>query len=222
MGVYGYIRVSTDRQANEGESLGAQQRILEGYAQMRDLRLDRVFVERGVSGAKPLGERPEGARMLDILQSGDIVLTPKLDRMFRSARDALTVCDKLKAGRISLHMIDLGGDTTTNGVSKLLFTILAAVAEAERDRTRDRIRDGKADQRARRRYLGGNTPFGWTVGHDGALVEDPAQQTAIAKMVGLRRAGHGLRAIAAAMKTQGHDLSHVTVQKILRAAQKGT
>jgi putative DNA-invertase from lambdoid prophage Rac len=221
MGVYGYTRVSTDRQANEGESLGAQQRILEGYAQMRDLRLDRVFVERGVSGAKPLGERPEGARMLAILQPGDIVLTPKLDRMFRSARDALTVCDKLKAGRISLHMIDLGGDTTTNGVSKLLFTILAAVAEAERDRTRERIRDVKADQRARRRYLGGATPFGWKVGQDGALVEHPGQQAAIVKMVGLRRAGHGLRAIAAAMKAHGHDLSHVTVQKVLRRAMAG-
>jgi hypothetical protein len=53
-------------------------------------------------------------------------------------------------------MIDLGGDVTGNGISKLVFTILSAVAEAKRDR----IRDVKADQRNRRRYLGGIVPFG--------------------------------------------------------------
>jgi len=121
-----------------------------------------------------------------------------------------------------LHMIDLGGDVTGNGISKLLFTILSAVAEAERDRTRERIRDVKADQRARHRYLGGTVPFGWKIGQDGALVEDRAEQAAIAKMVRLRHAGHGLRVIAAAMKAQGHDVSHVTVQKIVRSAAKKT
>jgi putative DNA-invertase from lambdoid prophage Rac len=54
--------------------------------------------------------------------------------MFRSALDALGVLGRLKRGGISLHMIDLGGDTTGNGVSKLIFTILSAVAEAERER----------------------------------------------------------------------------------------
>ena len=49
MAVYGYARVSTTAQADEGESLGAQQRTLEGYAMMHGLELDQVFVERGVS-----------------------------------------------------------------------------------------------------------------------------------------------------------------------------
>ena len=61
-------------------------------------------------------------------------------------------------------MIDLGGDTTGNGVSKLVFTILSAVAEAERDRTRERIAEVKRDQRQRGRYRGGTPPFGWHVG----------------------------------------------------------
>jgi len=82
---------STNRQADEGESLDTQKRTLEGYAMMLDLRIDRVFVERGVSGSKPLGERPEGAALLCVLQQGDVVITPKLDRMFRSARDGLAV-----------------------------------------------------------------------------------------------------------------------------------
>src|SRR5271163_3947523 len=169
MTVYGYTRVSTDRQAQEGESLGAQQRTIEGYAMMLGLQVAEVFVERGVSGSTPLGKRPKGGKLLEALKAGDVLITPKLDRMFRSARDALDVLDSLKGQGVSLHMIDLGGDVTGNGISKLVFTILSAVAEAERDRIRERIRDVKADQRKRRRYLGGIVPFGWQVTEDGAL-----------------------------------------------------
>jgi DNA invertase Pin-like site-specific DNA recombinase len=91
MAVHGYVRVSTDRQADDGESLGTQQRIIEGYAMMNGLTLDSVFIERGISGSKPLGERPEGARLLAVLRTEDVVITPKLDRMFRSALNALEV-----------------------------------------------------------------------------------------------------------------------------------
>src|SRR5215210_6860024 len=154
MAVYAYTRVSTGRQADEGESLGAQQRRVDGYAQMNDLRVDRHFVERGVSGSVPLAERPQGGALLDLVKPGDVIITPKLDRCFRSALDALDVLQKLKERGVSLHMIDLGGDVTGNGISKLLFTILSAVAEAERDRIRERITDVKRDQRQRGRYLG--------------------------------------------------------------------
>src|SRR3954452_25090170 len=109
MTVYGYTRVSTDRQADEGESLGAQQRVVEGYAMMLGLKLDEIFVERGVSGSKPLRDRPEGARLLATLKEGDVLITPKLDRMFRSALDALNVLGQIQKRGVSLHMIDLGG-----------------------------------------------------------------------------------------------------------------
>src|SRR6202034_331735 len=120
---YGYARVSTVQQADEGESLDAQQRQLAGYAQMHGLAIDKVFVERGVSGSKPLGDRPQGSALLAVLRPGDVVITAKLDRMFRSALDALEVLGRLKQAGVSLHMIDLGGDTTGNGVSKLVLTI---------------------------------------------------------------------------------------------------
>jgi DNA invertase Pin-like site-specific DNA recombinase len=55
--VYGYIRVSTDRQADEGESLGTQQRQIEGYAMVIGVALDQVYVERGVSGSDRIRER---------------------------------------------------------------------------------------------------------------------------------------------------------------------
>jgi putative DNA-invertase from lambdoid prophage Rac len=215
MAVYGYVRVSTDRQAEDGESLGAQERTIVGYAIMHGLYVDRVFVERAVSGSRPIAERPEGAKLLATLQPGDTVITAKLDRMFRSALDALDILAKLKYRDVSLHMIDLGGDVTSNGISKLVFTILSAVAEAERDRIRERIADVKRDQRTRGRFLGGTVPFGYQVGADGALEPVRAEQKAITRMRSLKTRGMSLRAIAAMISAEGRPITHAAVKKIL-------
>jgi DNA invertase Pin-like site-specific DNA recombinase len=214
--IYGYARVSTAKQADEGQSLEAQQRVLAGYAMLHGLEVARVFVERGVSASKPLADRPEGAALLAILKPGDTIVTPKLDRMFRSALDALDVLGKLKAKCISLHMVDLGGDVTTNGVSRLVFTILSAFAEAERDRTRERVAEIKADQKARGKFLGGYAPFGWRREGD-SVVPIPEQQAAIARMRELRAAGHSLRAIRDRMAQEGVRVSHVAVSHALKA-----
>jgi putative DNA-invertase from lambdoid prophage Rac len=215
MAVYGYARVSTSRQADEGESLDVQQRTMVGYALMHGLSVDRMFVERCVSGSTPLGERPQGTALLAALKPGDVVVTAKLDRMFRSALDALDVLAKLKARDVSLHMIDLGGDVTGNGISKLVFTILSAVAEAERDRIRERVSQVKEDQRGRGRYLGGKVPFGYRVGTDGDLVEHPEERKAISTAHSMRRDGATLRGIQAALDAEGHPLSLGALHRVL-------
>jgi putative DNA-invertase from lambdoid prophage Rac len=173
----------------------------------------------GGSGSKKFTDRPECAKLVGGLKPGDVVLTPKLDRMFRSALEALDVLAQLQKAGISLHMIDLGGDVTGNGISKLVFTILSAVAEAERDRIRERIRDVKTDQRNRRRYLGGKIPFGWSVDINGALVEVKEQQKAIGRMEELQKEGRSLRSIAAVLALEGYALSHAGVKKILVATR---
>jgi putative DNA-invertase from lambdoid prophage Rac len=201
MAVNSYARVSTARQAGEGESLDVQQRVMAGYATMRGLVITQAFVERGVSGSVPLNDRLQGKALLAILKPGDVVITPKLDRMFRSALDALDVLRSLKERKVSLHMIDLGGDVTDNGISKLVFTILSAVAEAERDRIRERISTVKADQKARGNYLGGIVPYGYTL-VDGSLHPDAEQQEVIQTILAKRAQGLPLRAIQAALTTK--------------------
>ena len=89
MAVYGYCRVSTARQATDGESLDVQRRQIEGYAHMHRLTLRGVTVEEGVSGSIPVHERPKGGPLFAKLRKGDVVVAPKLDRLFRSALDAL-------------------------------------------------------------------------------------------------------------------------------------
>jgi putative DNA-invertase from lambdoid prophage Rac len=119
------------------------------------------FIERAVSGSVPLADRPEGRKLLAAAGKGDVIITAKLDRAFRSAADALAVLEEFKDQGIALHMIDLDGDVTGNGISKMVFTILAAVAEGERDRLRERIRDAKRHLTSPGVFSGGRRPFGF-------------------------------------------------------------
>jgi putative DNA-invertase from lambdoid prophage Rac len=86
MTTYGYARVSTARQATDGDSLDVQRQQIEGYAMMRGLTLHEVMVEEGVSGSVPVTERPVAGPLFARLEAGDIVIAAKLDRMFRSGR----------------------------------------------------------------------------------------------------------------------------------------
>ena len=110
MAIYGYARVSTLRQANEGESLDVQRRQIEGYAHMHGLALDEIIVEEGVCGSIPSSSGPPAARCSPSWRSGDIVISPKLDRLFRSALDALIVVEDMRKRGVGLHLLDLGGD----------------------------------------------------------------------------------------------------------------
>src|SRR3954469_24817992 len=217
MAVFGYARVSTARQANEGESLDVQRRMIEGYAHMHGLTLDQIVIEEGVSGSVPLNDRPAGGALLAKLKASDIVIAAKLDRCFRSALDALNVVEHLRTRRVKLHLLDLGGDIAGNGLSKLFLTIAAAFAEAERDRIRERITNVKQDQKARGRYLGGKMPFGYRVAGDGTLIEHKAEQEAIGAMKAMRENGMALRPIAAAMAERGFRISHEAVKQVMAA-----
>jgi putative DNA-invertase from lambdoid prophage Rac len=194
-----------------------QRRQIEGYAHMHALTLAGVLVEEGVSGSVPVEDRPVGGQLFAKLQRGDIVIAAKLDRLFRSALDALKVVESLKTRGVKLHLLDLGGDIAGNGLSKLFLTIAAAFAEAERDRIRERVSQSKADQKARGRYLGGIVPFGFRRGVEGELVAHQAEQEAVREMVALRAEGRPLRAIAEAVRAKGHRISHQGVADVVRA-----
>jgi DNA invertase Pin-like site-specific DNA recombinase len=154
-----YTRVSTDMQAEAGQSLDVQQHQLEGWAQMMGRTITDVVVEAGVSGGIPFAQRPEGSKLWPTLQRGDVLVASKLDRMFRSAVDCLTVADQLKQRGVSLYLLDIGngGDDLSagNGQSTFFLQIMAAVAQFERSRIGERIRATKQAQKARGEYLGG-------------------------------------------------------------------
>ena len=209
--VFGYIRVSTAEQASNGDSLDTQRQQIIGYAMMKGWQVSDFFVEGGVSGSVPLADRPEGRRLLAAVKPGDVVVTPKLDRMFRSASDALATLEEMKDQGVGLHMIDLGGDVCGNGISKLVFTILSAVAENERERIRERIRDVKRHLASQGIYSGGKRQFGYDI-IDGRLVPNPEEQATISKMRRMKEEGASLRAIAEAVGIT----AATTVKRILQ------
>ena len=220
MRVFGYCRVSTTEQANGGLSLDTQRQQITGYAMMKGWSFAEFFIEAGVSGSVPLADRPEGQRLLTALQPGDVIITAKLDRAFRSAADALGTLEQLKEDKVALHMIDLGGDVTTgNGISKLVFTILSAMAENERDRIRERVRDAKRHRASQLLFNGGKRPFGYDIKGEGKnrhLVENAQEQAAIARGRALQCGGKTLREIAAAWAELGVGrIDPKSVQRIL-------
>ena len=106
-------------------------------------------------------------------------------------------------------------------LSNLVFTILSAVAEAERDRIRERVSQVKRDQRQRNRYLGGIVPFGFWVGENGTLVPDTTEQALIAHACRLRADGATLRAIKAVLQAQhGRKLSLDALHRVLADAAR--
>src|SRR5215471_5783759 len=98
--IFSYTRVSTAEQAAEGStSLAEQERRNRAIAQLRGASGSfdiSVHSDAGVSGSVPLAERPAGGRMLDSAQAGDVIIAAKLDRLFRSALDALTTIKDLQ------------------------------------------------------------------------------------------------------------------------------
>jgi putative DNA-invertase from lambdoid prophage Rac len=218
MRVFGYSRVSTSEQADSGSSLATQRQQIAGYAMIKGWSVDEHFVEEGVSGSTPLADRPEGKRLLSMLAEGDVIVSAKLDRAFRSAADALTVLEELKDQGVSLHLIDLGGDVTGNGISKMVFTVLAAVAEGERDRIRERIRDARRHLASQGIFGGGRRPFGSNVVMDGKIrriVPNEAEMAVIERMQAMRRDGATYRAIGA---VTGHQPT--SVQRILERVKR--
>jgi len=225
-----YARVSTDQQADSGISLDEQRRKIEARCLENGWQLDRVYVDAGVSGSTPLSRRPEGAKLLTAVRPGDVVIAAKMDRVFRSALDALRTID-FKRRNISLWLLDLG-DVSGNGLSELIVTVLAAVAQFERTLISERIKDAKRNLRRGNRHQGGSRPFGYrfgrTNGHGRAreLLLDPEEQAAIADILAQRAQGKSLMAIRDAMRRRGFWISHQlvanTVQRHAAAGECGT
>src|SRR6516165_4946747 len=194
---YGYARVSTDQQRDSGISLDEQQRKIEGRCLENGWNLEQVYVDAGVSGSTPLGRRPEGAKLLAAVRPGDVVIAARMDRCFRSALDALRTIEDFKRRKISLWLLDLG-DVSGNGVSELIVTVLAAVAQFERTLISERIKDAKRNLRRANKHQGGGRPFGYRFGeangHGRAreLIPDPDEQQALADIVALRAQGKSL------------------------------
>lgn len=140
--VFGYARVSTEQQC-----LDRQLDMLEKYG------VDKIFNEK-VTGTKR--SRPELEKLLDRLTEGDTVVIESLSRLGRSTKDLIWLMETFNSKGVNLVSLKESIDTTTS-TGKLLFTLMSALAQFERDVIADRTREGLASARARGRK-GGRPP----------------------------------------------------------------
>ena len=203
MAIYGYTRVSTALQV-DGTSLGDQRRRIQAIAAFHGWTLEEMFEDRGVSGGDSLHTRPMGHLLVAKLKPGDTLIVAKLDRLFRSAEDAVQRANRWAKDGIDLILGDVSTDPVTkDGVGRLFFTMLAAMAEFERSRIAERVNAGKEAKRRDLGYLGGRAPFGYRVegkGKYAKLLPDDKTFPALAKITAMRLRGNSLREIQQAVQ----------------------
>jgi site-specific DNA recombinase len=200
-----YVRVSSTAQVEHGVSLDAQETKLRQYAAFRDLDIVAVLKDEAVSGSKPLADRPPGAQLICMLAAGEVthVITMKIDRLFRSAIDALTVTKRWNKSNVSLHVVDYGGAAldTASPFGKYFFTNMVAIAELEREMIAERTRTALAHKKSKREVYG-EVPYGYR--REGNRLRPCAREMdTVRKMHALAQAGMGVRRIADRLNADG-------------------
>lgn len=187
----GYIRVSTEEQAQSGLGLEAQERELRAHCCARGIALDDLLVDGGCSG-KDLN-RPGIIELLRRVRGRRVgmVLTVKIDRLSRRVIDTLSIVETLHKHDAAIVFVQEAIDTTS-AAGKAMLTVIAAFAEMERNYISERTRSALATKKARGERLG-NPPFGVFAG-EGAVCEAARE---------LRSQGLSLRAIASALAQHG-------------------
>jgi DNA invertase Pin-like site-specific DNA recombinase len=179
--VIGYARVSTDGQSLDGQ-----------LATLKAAGASAIFREK-ISGAR--ADRPQLAKLMASLRKGDVVLVTKLDRLGRSTRELLDLIHRIDQAGASFKSLGdpLFGTTTSQG--RLLVTMLAAIAEFERELIRERTGEG------RKRAMAAGVKFG-----------RPPVLTAFQKAEAHKRrmAGEPLSLIAQAYRVSVSTIARVT------------
>jgi len=201
----GYARVSTEEQEI---SIEVQKDRLQAYAALRGLQMDHVIEDNGVSSGVPLAKRPGGQNISQLVKQKKIgaVVILKLDRAFRNTIECLSTVEDWEKRGIALHIVDMGGNAidTTTATGKFTLTILAGVAEMERNQIRERTRAAMGHLKAKGRRVSGRIPFGYDLARDGqSLRKNRTEQFFIGQMQMLRESGHTLQSIANHLIRQG-------------------
>lgn len=130
-----YIRVSTDRQAKEGDSLEEQESELKKFCDYRNFKIHKVFIERGKSGGNT--NRPEYKKLVKDIEAGKInaVVVKKLDRLSRSLLDFEQLMTKLQDNEVEFISLRENFDTTT-AMGKAMLRVALVFAQLEREQIR--------------------------------------------------------------------------------------
>ena len=224
MKLIGYIRVSTEEQSREGVSMAVQTEKIRQYSQLQDHELVAIIQDAGLS-AKNIKGRPRFQAALGRILAGesDGLVVWKLDRAFRSTRDALDVAESLNKNGKALISISETLDTSS-AIGEFFFTLMASLAQMERRMIGERTSAALQSKKTKGERVG-EIPFGFDLAPDGvSLIESKPEKAMISRIIGKRKRGCKFRAIAADLNSKklftkkGRPWSHVQVARICRTA----
>ena len=204
MKAIGYVRVSTQGQAEDGVSLDAQEAKVRSWADLNGAEVV-IFRDEGISG-KRSDNRPGLKAALEAVGRGDALIVYSLSRLSRSTKDTLTIADALAQKEADLVSLSEKIDTTT-AAGKMVFRMMAVLAEFERDQVSDRTRFALAHKRTLNEKTGGDVPFGYRA-RSGKLYAHAGEQRALRLILDLHGKGTSLRGICRTLEAQGVARKH--------------
>ncbi len=186
-----------------------------------DCQLASVFIDAGMSG-KRADNRPQLQSALDeVCQNRGVLVVYSLSRLARSTKDTITISERLDKAGADLVSLSEKLDTTS-AAGKMVFRMMAVLAEFERDQVSERTSAAMAHKKANGERVG-KIPFGFDLASDGVtLLENPEERKVIGLIHSLKAKGYSLRAIATALDESGVPTKdrkggwkHATVKSIL-------
>jgi putative DNA-invertase from lambdoid prophage Rac len=144
--VFAYVRVSTASQTPENQILEIE---AAGFA----VEPRRIIAET-ISGSVAIARRPGFAKLIDKLETGDVLVVTKLDRLGRDAIDVSATVARLEELGVRVHCLALGGVDLASPAGRMTMAVINAVAQFERDLLIERTQAGLARAKAEGKALG--------------------------------------------------------------------
>ena len=211
-----YMRVSTTRQAEEGDSIPAQRDALHKYIDSHpDLIFSGEYLDDGISGTKD--DRDEYQRLLSDIQSGsiDLVICTKLDRLHRGLRNFLNMQDIMEKNKCDWLAIwePMYDSSTPQG--KMIINTMVNLAQFEAENTGQRIRQVFDYKRKQGEVTNGKIPYGYKVEGKHLVPDEETAQNAVAVFECFARTGSVSDAERCAYGL-GHTITRAAVKNMLR------
>ncbi len=196
----GYVRVSTDKQADKGVSLQAQAEKIRAMALVHGVRLAEIITDAGESASSM--DRPGLVRLLSLVDSRKVqtVIIAKLDRLTRSVKDLTDLLERFQRRGVSLVSVAESLDTGS-AAGRLVLNIMTAVSQWEREAIGERTATALQHKRAHRKVYN-HLPYGFSRDGD-ALLPIADEQAVISRIRLYRSNGWTLRRIAEALNEEG-------------------
>jgi site-specific DNA recombinase len=217
-----YIRVSTEEQAKEGYSISAQMQKLKAFCVSQGWEVEGIYADEGVS-AKDMN-RPKLKAMIEDIKNNKIecVLVYRLDRLTRSVLDLYKMLEIFEKYDCKFKSATEVYDTTT-AMGRMFITIVAALAQWERENMGERISFGYAEKVRQGKYAHNVSPFGFTLDKKTSkLVIEPGEAQIVKEIFRLYKSGLGFNRVSKSLNDRkmyskaGNEWNDNTIMKIIR------